>query len=171
MAYAGSTWALPILENLSVGGARLFAAVRTAATVHDSATVRLGLPRLGLQVQSGNDGPIDTTVTNADELRLSNSNLLVTITLTPAASTIGQTVTARMRVRNVGSTTLTGVTPSALAHVGDGRLTVTAGPAPGSLDLPPGAESLFTWSLQADSVGSSGCAAQRRAPTRSPDSR
>jgi uncharacterized repeat protein (TIGR01451 family) len=154
LSFLVDRWVSPVLSvPLSGNGARLFTSVTSSNTPTDSAWVRLALELDGLTVDSGNDGPRDVDVANANPLFLSTSTLLAAPQLAPSASTLGQTVTATFLVRNVGPASVTGITPTALQHEGGGTLAVLVGPSPDSLTLPPGGQGTFTWSLRADSIG------------------
>ena len=131
---------------LSPSGTRLFVAVTASGAPADSSTVRLAVPAMdGLVVQSGNDGPIDAGIENPEAILLSSRPLLATLSVTPAATTVGQNVTVTMRVRNAGSDSIAGVTPSALS-VAAGGVLLQSGPVPASASLAPGGFQDFTWS-------------------------
>jgi hypothetical protein len=144
-----------LIQPIDPGGMRLFVSITTSPALADSGTVRLQIPQdTGVTVESGNDGPIDSAVTNPEVLQLSTAALLATLTLEPFASTLADTVVARLMVKNQGDSTVTGITPSALAPSGDGVLTVLGAPTPGSFDLNPGEQLDFTWECRSDSAGS-----------------
>ena len=100
----GGRWSISGLsESLGQGGARLFVAVTTASTVVDSATVQLELPVGGLEVESGNDGPIDVPVVNPEFLTLTDRVLAATLSAVPDAVVVGQLVNVQMAVVNRSS--------------------------------------------------------------------
>ncbi|NNE42892.1 MAG: hypothetical protein HKN12_01675, partial [Gemmatimonadetes bacterium] len=147
-------WNSPLLgAPVSAGGARIFVSVTADVAATDSTTVRLGIPTGGLVLTSNNDGPIDASVENANSILISTAALLVTMEIEPLASTVGDSATARMTVRNSGSNLIQGITPSTLDLTGAGQLTVTGAAGPASLDLLPGQEGVFVWPLRADSAG------------------
>ncbi len=149
-----TTWVSSALAvPLPAGGLRLFAGLTVSLTPTDSATVRLAIPQDGLTVGSGNDGPVDAAVGNPNALLLSTAPLLATLETSLPRSTVGQVVTVRMLVRNVGGEDVLGVTPSLLAAQGDGTLSYLSGPSPASFDLPFGQTGTFTWTYHADAVG------------------
>lgn len=153
-AFLAGDWISPALsEALPAAGLRVFASVSTSASPSDSSTVRLQIPPNGITVQSGNDGPIDAGVDNPNQIVLSTAALLASLELTPSASTIGQTVTARMTVRNVGTVAIDSIQPSALVQDVPGRLGLLSGPTPPMFSLPPDSAAVTTWSFQADSSG------------------
>lgn len=154
MSYINGQWISgALIEPLAEGGARVYVAIVAAAAVNDSASVRFRIPVNGIRVQSGNDGPRDAEILMDNEVMLSSAALLGTLSLAPAASTVGQTCTATLRVRNTGSTTVQSIVPSSLAQTGPGSFTLLTGPVPATFDLGPGAEDTFTWTYRADSVG------------------
>ncbi|HKQ58419.1 MAG TPA: hypothetical protein VJY35_11180, partial [Candidatus Eisenbacteria bacterium] len=154
LAWTGSSWLSPPLSQpLGIAGARLFAVLSVATSPADSSTVRLAVPVNGFTVASGNDGPLDGAVANPTMLLISNSPLLAALSLSPAASAMGQTVTATMVVRNTGGESIDGVTPSALVPSGAGGLTLQGGPVPASVNLPPGARDTLRWTYLASQPG------------------
>lgn len=154
LAPAGPTWVWGALsDTIRSGGARYFVGVTISAAPRDSATIRLALPLGGVAMRSGNDGPLDAPVENPNVQLVSNSPLLATLGFTAAASTVGQTVRARMLVRNRGAVTLAGVAPSALVQSGSGALSPVSGPSPASLTLAPAAVDSFEWVFTAGAPG------------------
>jgi hypothetical protein len=147
-------WESGVLSQPLAGpGARLFVAVTTAATLTDSATVRLAIPIGGLGVASGNDGPRDRGVENPDALLLTDRALLASLTAQPAAVTLGQTITVRLTVRNRSGEAVDAVTPSALAITGSAGLAIASGPIPASATIGPGGQQVFTWTVNANAAG------------------
>lgn len=154
LAYAGGVWQSAVLAaNLGAAGARLFVSAQVATNPTDSVTIRLAIPTGGVEVGSGDDGPRDAVVENPQALLISVSRLLATLRITPATSALGQTVTVRMTVRNVGFEGINSITPSALSSAGTGALSLLTGPTPGSLTLAPGVSQDFTWTYQAAAAG------------------
>jgi hypothetical protein len=152
--WTGTSWlSPPLAQALGVSGARVFAVLRIAPAATDGATLRLAVPLQGVTVASGNDGPIDGARSNPTTLLISNSPLLASLAIAPAASTNGQTVSVAMVVRNAGSETIDGVTASALSPSGAGSLTPATGPTPASLSLASGAADTIRWTFVAASAG------------------
>ncbi len=150
----GSVWQTPFLgQPLPPGGTRYFVALTVAGAPTDSTTVRLSVPVDGIAVDSGNDGPRDLPVVNPNTIVLSTSPLLAGLSASPPAVTLGQTVTARMVVRNNGAERITGVVPSALTSVGSGGWTPLGGPLPASVDLDAGSSDTLVWTYQATAAG------------------
>ena len=154
LADAGGVWTSGSLaEALGTSGARLYVSVLTSGSPTSSATVRLAVPVDGIAVASGNDGPLDAAVANPQALLLSTEPLLSSLAISPGASTVGQSVTVRMTVRNVGGEAVNGVSPSPLAAGGSGTLGLVSGPAPASAAIAAGAQQIFTWTYSAVAPG------------------
>jgi hypothetical protein len=150
----GSRWeSATLAEPLGASGARLFVSVVAAAAPTDSATVRLELPVGGVEVASDDDGPLDAPVTSPQPLLLSYGPLLATLQIIPSASVVGQNLTVRMTVRNVGVETVDNVTPTALAVQGTGAIGYVSGPVPASASIPSGLQQTFDWTWSAASAG------------------
>jgi hypothetical protein len=146
-------WQSPLLSSaIAPPGLRLFVSITVAGGAAESTTVRLAVPVNGLQLESGNDGPLDVQLASTGSLLLSRAPLLAGIEL-PPASGLGQQVQVRMWVRNVGAEMVQGITPSALGQSGPGWLEPVSGSAPASVALGPGASDTLTWIYAAAVVG------------------
>lgn len=155
LVWTSGAWTSPLLgESIPAGGRRFFVGVTVAPSPTDSASVRLAVPVDGIAMASDNDGPIDATVEHPQTLLLSTAPLLITMDVEPPASTIGQNVTVRMLVRNVGGEQVNTVIPSALTMSGDATLVSASGPQPVSLTLAVGQVDTLTWTFTAQSSGS-----------------
>ncbi len=153
-SWTGAGWRITALAvPLGATGARVFAAVRVAASPTDSATVRFAIPTMGITVVSGNDGPLDADVAGPTTLTISASPLLASLEIQPSASVPGQQVTVSMVVRNAGVDSLVAVTPSGLAQSGTGSLNFESGPSPASVDLGPGERDTLVWTYRAATPG------------------
>ncbi len=160
LSYAGGVWlSRTLAEAIGSAGLRLFAAASASASPVDSASVRLQIPVGGIVVSSGDDGPADQAVAATSSVLLSTSHLLATVAVLPAASVLGDTVTALMTVRNVGGLSITGVTPATPAVSGPGAITPATGASPAILDLAPGTQGTFTWRYVATGAGTVALAA------------
>ncbi len=154
LAGIGQDWvALDVDLSVPAGGRRLFAGLTVASTPTDSATVRLSVPADGLAMASTNDGPRDAAVTSPTSLLMSTAPLLSNISFDLTHSTTEMTVTATMRVQNVGGEDVVNISPRDLAITGDGGVSLISGPLPATLDLPQGATGTFTWVLAGDNQG------------------
>lgn len=154
LAGVGATWVAPDLDlAVPANGRRLFASLTVSGAPADSATVRLGLPVNGIEVESANDGPRDATVASPTSLLISTAPLLSSLQIVPARSTVGQLVTVTMHVTNVSGETVNGIAPHDVVVGGDGALTLVSGPTPASLDLDSGASGTLSWTGRADAAG------------------
>jgi uncharacterized repeat protein (TIGR01451 family) len=154
MVWLAGSWLSPALaEPIPIAGLRLFAGLTVGAAPSDSATVRLAVPSGGITTASDNDGPIDAAVANPNALLLSTAPLLASLLLDTPVSTVGQDLTVRMVVRNVGGEDVLGIVPSALSTSGDGSLSRVSGPAPAGFDLSAGETDTFTWTYAATAGG------------------
>jgi hypothetical protein len=152
--WTGFRWASSVLnEPLPATGTRVYVGVTIAVAPTDSTTVKLAIPIGGVVVASDNDGPIDVPVECAQTLLLSTAPLLAALDVQPAASTVGQDVTIRMDVQNVGGEQVNNITSTALNATGIAGFVVQSGPLPASLDLAPGEAAAFTWVLTSTSAG------------------
>lgn len=146
-------WRSPFLRE-PVGGAgrRLFVSLQTSASAQDSVTVRLAIPFGGVQMETGDDGPLDARIENAQPILISTSPLLATLETAAPASTVGQPITVRMIVRNVGAETVTGVQPGPIRITGSAAVLLDA--APGApVDLLPAAVDTLVWTYHSTSAG------------------
>ncbi|HTM01670.1 MAG TPA: DNRLRE domain-containing protein [Candidatus Omnitrophota bacterium] len=150
---SAQVWRSPFLSEAVEGaGRRLFVSLGTSATARDSVTVRLAIPFGGIQMETGDDGPLDARVENEQAILISTSPLLATLETATAASTVGQPITVRMIVRNVGAETVTGILPGPLRTSGTAGTVLDA--APGSpVDLAPAAVDTFLWTYHSTSAG------------------
>jgi len=152
--WTGSSWSsFALNEPLSASGTRVFFGVTVAGAVTDSATVRLAIPQFGVEVTSDNDGPIDVPVESAQTLLLSTEPLLASLDARPSVSTVGQNVTLRMTVENVGGERINNVTPTPLSSSGTASFTVVSGPQPSLVNLAVGAVETITWVVSSTSAG------------------
>lgn len=155
LTWTGSGWRNPtaVSELVTTAGLRCYISADIAATAADNRTIQLSVPVNGIDVASGNDGPIDAAVTNAQQQVVSTDPLLASIAFDRGTYSIGQTVVLSMHVRNAGLTPITGVHPSTLTLQGPGVLTGASGPVPVSADLAPGEDVTFVWSYSAGGAG------------------
>ena len=154
LAWQVNRWRITGLSAaLGATGGRFFVSIKVSNAPVDSSTVRLAIPVGGVTVASGNDGPLDAQVAATSTALLSNAPLLVSLEILPHQSTVGQSVSATMAVRNAAAETVNGITPSALIQSGTGSLTFASGPLPASFNLAPGAADTFRWVYTAATAG------------------
>jgi len=75
--WTGSGWVLSGLDlTVPVGGIRLLVTVDTFPSAEGQRTIQLSLPILGIEMQSGNDGPVDVQLVNDFTQVISDSDRL-----------------------------------------------------------------------------------------------
>ncbi len=153
VAQTGQWQSAYLSDPLPVGGARYYVGLTVAGTTSDSSLVRVAIPTGGVEMESGDDGPLDAALANPDPHVLSTRPLLASLELDPVASTIGQQVDVRLTVRNVGTEDFSGVAPGALVAEGSAGYQSLTGPTPASDDLAPGESGIFTWTLAPSTAG------------------
>lgn len=154
LVWTGGLWQTPFLSELiEAAGTRVFVGITVAAAPTDSVTVNMGLPAFGIEMASGNDGPTDSGLVVSQSLLITSNPLLAYISVEPAASTLGQNITVRMVVSNVGAEAINNITPSALMPLGDAAATLISGPSPASVTLATGVVDTFTWVFSASATG------------------
>jgi hypothetical protein len=153
MVLHDNSWTSAVGDTIFPAGRRLFVSLLTSSSPSDSVTVRLGIPFGGVEMKSGNDGPLDAPVENAQSIVISTSPLLARIETGSAASTVGQAIVVRMIVRNAGSETVTGISNASLAAHGTAGAVLDNGPAPTSFDLAPGAVDTLVWIYHSTAAG------------------
>ncbi len=154
LTLTGSDWTSTVLSNpIPVGGSHLFTSITVSEAPQDSVTVKLGIPRDGITVSSGMDGPINTSIPGNGNLVISTSPLRTAISFAQAATNTGQSGTITMTLRNAGSDIVSDIEPDVFFHTGSELLTFNA-PVPSIIEtLDPGAEATFSWEYMSDSPG------------------
>lgn len=152
----GTRWknTIPFDETVPKAGLRVYVTFGTSALPTDGATVKARIGTNGIQMASGNDGPLDDPVTNSVPQELSTDPLISVLTTDNEIYSTTQPIELLMFVRNEGVDTLYGVTPSAIATNGTATVGFIAGPVPASVDLLPGADTFFLWSYAGLTAGS-----------------
>jgi len=139
-------------EPIPLAGLRLFTGLTVSASPTDSATIRLVVPIDGVTTFSGNSGPLDQPVPGSGTLVLSTAPLLSTVAFAADSTTVGQSVTVTMSVRNAGGETVLALTPNLAIASGQGSGNIGA-PTPASVDLAPDAQTEFSWSFTTTDAG------------------
>ncbi|MCH7549309.1 MAG: hypothetical protein IH969_07235, partial [Candidatus Krumholzibacteriota bacterium] len=155
LIWTGSAWRNPLLLGETIGetGLACYVSADIAATAADDRTIQLFVPVNGVEVASGNDGPLDLALANPFVQTISTDPLITSIVADAATYTVGQTVTVTMTARNVGPTPLVGVHPSVPTISGAGIVTPVGGPIPASLTIPSGGDTTFVWTYAATAPG------------------
>ena len=154
LVWDGSSWSS--ISGLSVpidcAGLILHVTADFAPSAVDGRTLRAAVPVYGIEVLSGNDGPLDVEVVSDTELLITTVPLLVAFEPLQRV-TRGQQFDVLFGISNASDTVLTAVEPDSFSWSGDGSITQISGPVPSDIDLPGSGSSTFTWSFTADAVG------------------
>jgi hypothetical protein len=157
MAYLywnGFAWkSTPLSEFIPTGGLHCYVTFSTSSTPVDGVTFRASIPIGGIEVLSGNDGPIDKNVVNNTTQIISTDELLAYLHSDSYTYSTGQNMRIEMTVKNQGPDTLRNIVPSNLSIQGTGGTTLVSGPSPPVLDLAPGGDSTFVWIFLASGTG------------------
>ena len=153
--WAGSSWinSSPLGVAIPLAGLRVHVTFTAAAAPIDGVTVLFRLPVDGIQVASGNDGPIDKPLTSPNQQTISTDPLVATLLTDRLSYSATQTIVLSMTTRNEGLDTLYAVHPSILTLSGPGSASVTSTPNPAVLDMAPGAVTTFVWEYSAGAAG------------------
>jgi len=155
LAWNGSAWKSfsQLVEAIPCGGLTLHVTTDFTESATNGRTLRVTLPTNGIQVASGNDGPIDQAMTSTALVSVTTDALIASLEV-PRYVTVGDEFETMMRVSNVADTSLSQVEPDSFAYWGTGALTPTSGPEPMSIGtLPGGGDSVFVWGFRADDTG------------------
>ena len=152
--WTGSNWQSPGLSTpLQEGTNRFFVSLDVEESLADSATVRLEIPIGGVEVLSGNDGPLDREVTAPTGALLSTAPLLVTILTDPGASNVDQYFAVHMRVENQTDEDIEEIVPEIGVIAASADFEWVDGPTPSSLILGPGEIGEFVWNGRGTAPG------------------
>ncbi len=151
----GSGWSNPSPLGVSIPASGLCVHVTfsVSASPTDGVTVRAGVPLNGIEVASGNDGPIDSPVANSSQQTISTDPLIATLAADRLAYSAGQNIVLTMTARNEGIDTLFAVHPSLVSSSGTGNASVVSTPNPPAADLAPGTATTFVWTYSAAAAG------------------
>ena len=172
LAWNGESWKnmSSVSEPVPCSGLTVHVTADIAATAINGRTLRFALPKNGVEVRSGNDGPIDDYILSPALIAVTTDALIASIDA-PAFVTVGQGFDVAMRVSNVADTSLVTVEPDSFTFSGDGTFIPVSGPDPGSIGLLGGGEdSAFVWGFTASGGGwlvFEGCAVERGGVERS----
>jgi hypothetical protein len=154
LVWDGSGWAS--ISDLSTpvdcAGLVLHVTADFAPTAVDGRTVIAGIPLNGIQVFTGNDGPIDAAVTSAGEILVTTVPLLAQFE-PHGRVTRGQQFDIVLGVSNIADSVLTSVEPDSFGWSGDGSMSLLSGPMPAAADIPGNSSVSFNWSFTSDSPG------------------
>jgi uncharacterized repeat protein (TIGR01451 family) len=155
LVWTGSAWknTADVTTMIPRDGLKCYVTFSASTSADDDRTVQAIIPIGGIEVLSGNDGPVDTVVSNPNLQTISTDPLITTMSTDRPAYSTGQQIVVSMRVRNEGSDSLRAVTAPAPALAGDGSAVYVDGPSPVAVDLPPGNDTTLVWHYEASAVG------------------
>jgi uncharacterized repeat protein (TIGR01451 family) len=155
LQWTGVGWrnAAPLGETIPAGGLTCYVTFAAAETANDDRTFQAVLPVGGIEVLSGNDGPLDFAITNDEAQTISTDPLITTIATDRLSYSTGQEIELAMRVRNEGIVPLLAVTAPACTLSGAGSAVNIDGPIPAAVDLLPGADTTLVWRYTALTAG------------------
>jgi len=155
LVWDGSVWkTVSILhDTISCNGLLLHVTADIAQGAADGRTIQLSLPLRGVEVYSGNDGPIDVTFPSPDLVTITTDPLFSSLDV-PRRVTVGQQFEVRMKVSNAADTSLLRVEPDSFNYSGDGGVTLLSGPEPARIEVLAGqSDSAFVWMFEASHSG------------------
>ncbi len=155
LAWNGESWKnLSLLsEPIPCSGLAVHVTVDIAGTAGNGRTLRFVLPSNGVQVFSGNDGPLDGFIPSPSLVTVTTDALIASLE-TSAFVTVGQEFDVMMRITNAADTFLTNVEPDSFSYFGDGALSFVSGPDPPAIAVLGGGEdSAFVWRFTSSGGG------------------
>ncbi|MCK5407116.1 MAG: hypothetical protein KAJ37_06665, partial [Candidatus Krumholzibacteria bacterium] len=153
--WTGSGWRNPtaLSEPIPVQGLTVAVTFSAAVTANDDRTFQAVLPLGGVEVLSGNDGPIDIAMANPNAQTISTDPLITTVSTDRVSYSTTQEIVLSMRVRNEDTDSLLAITAPAPTLAGTGAATYVDGPTPASVDLAPGEDTTMVWRYTAAAAG------------------
>ena len=151
--FAAGSWTIGSLDlEIDIVNPALFVLASIDSLATNGTTFRGRIPVNGCQYFSGNDGPLDVSVTGTDEFTISASGLRVS--LQPLASTysVGQAIPVKLNAINLNLTSLDSVYGS-IAAILDSSIVSPDSSFTGPVALNPGDTGIFSFFYSADSVG------------------
>ncbi|MCK4775675.1 MAG: hypothetical protein KAT30_12840, partial [Candidatus Krumholzibacteria bacterium] len=134
--WTGSGWRNPtaLSEPIPVQGLTVAVTFSAAVAANDDRTFQAVLPLGGVEVLSGNDGPIDIAIANPNAQTISTDPLITTVSTDRVSYSTTQEIVLSMRVRNEDTDSLLAITAPAPTLAGTGAATYVDGPTPASVD-------------------------------------
>jgi len=155
LAWNGTSWASvsQLSDTIPCSGLTLYMTADVSSTAGDGRTIRLSVPKNGIEVSSGNDGPVDRSFDSPTFVVITTDPLFSSIEA-PREITAGQTFNVKMSVSNAADTALKAIAPDSFSYSGSGGVEPVSGPVPPIIDNLNGqADSAFTWEFRAVSNG------------------
>jgi uncharacterized repeat protein (TIGR01451 family) len=155
LTWTGTGWRNPtaLSEPIPVQGFTVDVTFSAAVTANDDRTFQAVLPVGGIEVLSGNDGPIDVAMENLNTQTISTDPLITTISTDRLSYSTTQEIVLSMRVRNEDTDSLLAIAAPAPTLWGTGAATYVDGPIPASVDLAAGEDTTMVWRYTAASAG------------------
>jgi uncharacterized repeat protein (TIGR01451 family) len=147
LGWTGASWSnqAALDEPVPTDGLKCYVTFAAAPTANDDRTFQAELPVGGIEVLSGNDGPLDSAVVNPNAQTISTDPLITTLSTDRSSYSTGQEIVLSMRLRNEGADSLLGVTAPPPLLSGTGSASVISGPLPPLIDLTPGSDTTLVW--------------------------
>jgi len=140
-------------DTIPLEGLPLYVTADIAGSAVDGRTLEISVPINGIQVVSGNDGPIDKELRSKDRVTITTDPLFSSM-VAPERVTVGQEFDVLLKVSNAADTSLHFVVPDSFSIEGSGVVTLTNGPVPQRIDEFEGqTDSAFVWRMRAESSG------------------
>ena len=143
----------PLASAIPAGGQRFYVSFDTAADPTAGRRVQLRVPRLGIEMASANDGPLDVEIQSTALHEFSAEDLLANLWTSQTLASRGQELDLTVQVRNQGTMTLSSIVPTSLVVDPPLAASFTSGPLPLTLSLAPGAEGMFTYRFVTQAAG------------------
>lgn len=142
-AYQGGSWRISSLDlAVSNPSPRLFVVGDISTSATPLTTIRMAVPELGCTFQSGNDGPVDSSLVAPGVSTISTSGLRVNLAPILNGYSVGQTIDIAFTIKNVSGGTVDSVY-GALVGISDTTLVRLDSSTVGPVSLAPGGEQIY----------------------------
>jgi hypothetical protein len=154
LAWNGSRWTCvsQLSEPIDCQGLVIHVTADFSATARDGTGLAASIPVGGIEVVSGDDGPLDASIQSTATLLVTTEPLLVSFDI-PARVTSGQQFEVVLNAVNAADTILTQVRPDSFSWSGGATLSLDSGPVPDHADIPGQGYEPFTYTLTAGDPG------------------
>jgi len=101
-SYSAGTWSVAALSlPVTSAAPHLMVVGDISLSAQSNATIRIGVPQLGCNYQSANDGPIDSSLVSSGLFTVSTSGLKVALGPIRSSYSVGETIHATLSITNV----------------------------------------------------------------------
>jgi hypothetical protein len=142
-----------LAQPIPPGGQRFYVTMDAAVTPTEGRNLHLRIAVLGVDMASGNDGPVDGEVEGTANHLFSTSDLLVSVQPSVDVASRGQAIDLTLEVRNRSIASLDSIVPILLDVVPTPAATLINGPEPPMLSLAPDASGVLTYRFQLEQAG------------------